>query len=116
MQDEFDYLIGLGHDPKDTRTQLHAARSAFGPVDLLERVNPRPRETHNETGGRGDHSDPDTRKDGSPKGMSAELRSDYQRRIDMGIYKGWDDPQLVTELKDFGDGTIRNRAARSRAA
>ena len=52
VQREYDYLVGMGHKPDDLRTELLAVRSAFGPIDDLERVRVRERETHGETGGK----------------------------------------------------------------
>ena len=52
LEVEFANLVSLGDDSKDTRTQLKAARAAFGPIANLEKAAvPEARETHQETGG-----------------------------------------------------------------
>ncbi|HSR54117.1 MAG TPA: hypothetical protein VLV83_25085, partial [Acidobacteriota bacterium] len=37
LQGEYRYLVSLGHDPNDAKTELLAARAAFGPVEALEK-------------------------------------------------------------------------------
>lgn len=100
VADEWNYLLSIGQ-PKTLATELAALRAVYGPISRLKSAlsaGEGRRETHRETGG-GESVDPALRKDGIPKGLSARHRSWYQSRIDNGLYKGWDDPELVEELK-----------------
>ena len=84
---EFDYLVSLGHDPKDPRTELQAARAAFGSIESLEAVGEkRPRETYSETGGGADPDDAGDDNSGWPKAMNADSRRYYQDLINKGVY------------------------------
>ncbi len=84
---EFDYLVTLGHDPRDARTELLAARSAFGDISKLEQIGQeQARETHQETGGgRDPGSEGGSREDGWPKDMPAKNRAYYEKEINKGV-------------------------------
>ena len=89
LRTEFDYMVSLGNEANDPRTELLAARAAFGDIAQLETVaGQRPRETHSETGG---HAEPTEaggkRSDGWPKDMPEANRRYYQDLINKGIYR-----------------------------
>lgn len=106
---EFNYLVSLGQ-PNDATTELAALRAVFGPVEKLERKKQMrgERERFQESGGRRDDGG------GAPKGKEPDLpsryREHYQRLIDRGIYKGWDDEQLQKELKRIPAEELNRRA------
>ena len=108
VKKEFQALLALGYDSNDLRTELLAVKAAIGDIDALEKKpKERDRETHQETGGRdAEAPDVDRRTDGIPKGLSGAQRQHYQRLIDNGMYKGWDDARLVKEM-----GFVRKRRA-----
>ena len=89
VKDEYNYLVGLGYDADDRRTELLAARTAYGDVSKLEKIaQPKDRETHQETGGgREPAADGATRADGWPKEMSADHRRYYEDQINQGALK-----------------------------
>jgi colicin import membrane protein len=102
---EMAKLVSEGH-PDTTRTEVLALRMAFGPVAALKR-NPGDRETHEESGGGagGDESSGGSQEPGgAPKGLDARRRAYYEKEIARGIYKGWDDPMVVRQLKRIGVG------------
>ena len=85
VRSEFEDLISLGHDAEDKRTELMAARAVFGSITALEAAGkPDPRETHQETGGRGEGGEGLSVKDGWPKDMPAKMRSYYDYQINQG--------------------------------
>lgn len=108
VETEFQHLVSLGYDDGDPRTELLAARAAFGDPSRLKAVKSRGRETHEETGGHAE-SDSDVRTDGIPKGLTRRERDHYGKLIDRGLYKGWDDPVLKQEL-GFRNGPRAERA------
>ena len=84
-------LVQLGYDPQDPRTELLAARQAFGSIAVLKdkkaaAASPQGRETMQDMPANGkpkaDAKDP-------LKTISAAQRTHYQRMIDRGMYKGW---------------------------
>lgn len=86
MTGEFDFLVSLGHDPKDARTELLAARAAFGSIESIEAAGkPRPRETFSETGGGAEPDEGGERSDGWPKEMPADSRRYYQDLINKRV-------------------------------
>jgi hypothetical protein len=90
LKTEFDYLVGLGHDPRDGRTELLAARAAFGPVQALEKAGkPKGRETWQDTGGSAEDDHGSGGKDGPPRDMPAKNRDYYRDQIAKGAYSGW---------------------------
>ena len=101
VKKEWQSLMELGYESDDLRTELLAVKAALGDIDALEK-KPKEleRETHKETGGRdAETPDVDLRTDGIPKGLSGPQRQHYQRLIENGMYKGWDDPKLQKEMK-----------------
>lgn len=89
VSEEYKYLIGIGL-PDGIETELAAVRNVFGPVDKLKKKLDL--ETHPETGG---GAPPNENKVADK--LNARQRDYYQKRIDMGIYKDWDD--VKEELK-----------------
>lgn len=84
-------LVQLGYDHMDPRTELLAARQAFGSVSLLKERQaaksiPQERDTMQDIAAAGkpkpDAKDP-------LKTISSDQRKHYQRMIDRGMYKGW---------------------------
>lgn len=58
VKQEFDYLVQLG-DPPDSRTELKAARAAFGPAERVREHTTARRPTHAETSSpRGQNTEP----------------------------------------------------------
>jgi hypothetical protein len=96
VQGEFDYLVKLGDNPKDTATQLKAIRAAVGPLKAKSRA--KSPETFDETGGAGGNEDR-SGSDTWAKGLSQAQRKHYEKLVNTGVYKGFNDPKLVSELK-----------------
>lgn len=97
---EFNYLVGLGYDAHDPRTELMAVRAALGSVETIQERRksksiPTGRETMQDiqaSGGGKPSGEPDVLKK-----MTAAQRQHYQRMIDRNVYKGWD--EVRDELK-----------------
>lgn len=97
---EFNYLVGLGYDASDPRTELMAVRAALGSVETIQERRksksiPTGRETMQDiqaSGGGKPQGEPDVLKK-----MTAAQRQHYQRMIDRNVYKGWD--EVREELK-----------------
>ncbi len=86
VKNEFEYLTTHGYDAKDPRTELMAARAAFGPLDALETAGEaKPRETFSETGG-GAEPDGGGSGDNWPKNMTADQRTYYDDQINQGVF------------------------------
>lgn len=110
LQKEFRRLVELGYEAGDVRTELLAARAAFGSLERLEAAaGPHPRETFAETGGAGEAGETGKRVDGSPKGMTARERAHYDNLIKMGQYTGFDDPKIAAEIGQYADPGLRAR-------
>jgi hypothetical protein len=97
VQAEFDYLLSLGDDPKDKRTELKAIRAAVGA--LAPKGRKKEPEASEETGG----SDGGTGKGGGDgdawsKDLTAAQKAHYQKKINQGIYKGPTDKNLLAEV------------------
>ena len=95
LEKEFSYLLSIGYDQKDPRTELLAARTAFGDLDSAKSR----KEAKGITSPRATMQDVQTT-NGKPApttkdpiaGLSAEQKKHYQRMIDRGVYpKGWED-------------------------
>jgi hypothetical protein len=91
VEQEFTYLVSLGYDAKDLRTELLACRTALGDITSLKAKQsasqiPAGRTTMQDMAANGkpkpDAKDP-------LKAISGEQRQYYQRMIDRGHYKGW---------------------------
>ncbi len=114
VQTEFNYMVKeLGMDAKDLKTELAALRGVFGAVEGLKvkaRDNTPDKHAGTATrgggGGRTDDKDDDKT---APSDLSPKQKAYYQRSIDSRLYKGWDDPHLVAELKHIRSG--RQKAA-----
>ena len=97
---EFNYLVGLGYDASDPRTELMAVRAALGSVETIQERRksksiPTGRETMQDiqaSGGGKPSGEPDVLKK-----MTAAQRQHYQRMIDRNVYAGWD--EVREELK-----------------
>lgn len=96
---EFDYLVRLGYDAHDPRTELMAVRAALGSVETIQERRksksiPTGRETMQDiqASGGSKPSEPDVLKK-----MTAAQRQHYQRMIDRNVYTGWD--EVREELK-----------------
>lgn len=91
LEQEFTYLIQLGYDKNDPRTELMAARAAFGDPDLAKQKRQAksittPRETIQDIASNGS---PKPAEKDPLKQLTSEQRKHYQRMIDRGVYKGW---------------------------
>ena len=91
LEGEFRYLVSMGYDAKDPKTEVLAARAAFGDPDLIkQRQAARTITTGRDTmqdiaaNGKPKPSEKDPLKD-----ITAAQRQHYQRMIDRGVYKGW---------------------------
>lgn len=91
VEQEFTYLVNLGYDAKDLRTELLACRNVLGDI---QKVKER-REARNIPSGRSTMQDiaapgkpkPDAK---DPlKDLTGAERKHYQKMIDRGVYKGW---------------------------
>lgn len=91
LQAEFDYLVRMGYDAKDPRTDLIALRTTFGDVKVAKdrreaKTGIQERETMQDIPASGkpkqDEKDP-------LKNITSEQKKYYQRMIDRGQYKGW---------------------------
>lgn len=112
---EFANLVSLGDDSKDTRTQLKAARAAFGPIANLEKAAPaEARETYTETGGGGPGGgEGDPPADAWPKDTTADQKAYYNDLIGKGTYTR---ESAVAELKRGAERKKRKAATQRRAA
>lgn len=115
IQVEFDNLVSLGNDSKNTRTQLMAARAAFGPIANLEKAaTAEPRETHQEAGGGGPGGgDGGNSGDAWPKDTTTDQKNYYTDLIGKGIYTR---ENAIVELKRGADRKKRKVTAQRRAA
>lgn len=108
IKQQFTGLVELGDDPKDVATQLKAIRAVLGPIERLERSRGgrNEHETHRETGGAGSGGGRQTTGKKLADQLSAATRQDYQRKIDSGVYKDWD--EVEGELK-YAKPSVRQR-------
>lgn len=93
---EYKRLIRAGF-PDNVQTEITALRGVFGPADQPVAERRRLADTHQE-GGATASGDAGERAEGG-KGLDPRFRAHYQKGIDSGRYKGWDDPALKAELK-----------------
>lgn len=91
LEREYAYLVSMGYDAKDPKTEVLAARAAFGDPDLIkQRQAARTITTGRDTmqdiaaNGKPKPSEKDPLKD-----LSSSQRQHYQRMIDKGVYNGW---------------------------
>jgi len=91
LEREYAYLVNMGYDARDPKTEVLAARAAFGDPDLIkQRQAARTITTGRDTmqdiaaNGKPKPSEKDPLKD-----LSSSQRQHYQRMIDKGVYKGW---------------------------
>ena len=91
VADEFKALVDLGL-PNSRETELAAMRTVFGPVDkLASKPRSKPSVEHDEqAGGGGEGSDRTPQKD-AVKGLDARTRAYYQKGIESGRYKDWNE-------------------------
>ncbi len=106
VQEEYDFLISLGESSDSKATELKALRAAFGSPDKIKERRPR-RTTHAETGGVGrggaDRASPAGDDVPAPLRDNAKLKYHYDALIQRGVYKGYQDPDLLAEMK-YSDG------------
>lgn len=91
VEREFSYLVSLGYDAKDLRTELLACRTALGDIQQVKERQaasgiPSHRGTMQDIPASGK---PKTDPKDPLKTMTGEQRKYYQRMIDKGQYKGW---------------------------
>lgn len=111
VKEEFDYLVSLGH-PKSVETELAAIRAAFGPIERLKqaRSGRSGADHHREAGGSGGPSRQHNQASGKLVDTLTEReRGYYQKQIDGGQYRGWDDVESV--LKHANPATRRKHGA-----
>ena len=106
---EFNFLVSMG-DPKTPETELKALRAALGPIDQLElaRSGRTVRDTHMETGDGGDRGGKKPGKN-FQDALSAREKAHYQKGIDAGRYKNWD--EVKAELQHANPNTRRKHGA-----
>lgn len=101
VEKAFNSLTALG-DPSDSAaTELKALMVALGPVEasrVPQGVDKRP-ETFQETGGSAPSDSPSAEGPEWAKGLTGGQRNYYKGLIDKGIYKGFNDPQLKSDLE-----------------
>lgn len=91
VAEEYAYLISIGQ-PDGVSTELTAVRNVFGPVEKLKKKIEL--ETHQETGG---GSPPAKVEHKVLKGLDQRQKDFYTKRIEIGVYKNWD--EVEKELK-----------------
>ncbi len=109
VQTEYDYLLRMGRDPKDTATELQAIRSALGPAAKIVEHTRERRPVHAEAGGAGGGPESSPPEDGGvPKELkdNPKLKYHYDGLIRTGMYTGYDDPVLIREMT-----FVRNKQA-----
>lgn len=108
VEAEYKFLVSLG-DPANVETELKAIRAALGPIDQLElsRSGRTQHETHRETGGAGEGGKPRGKK--FEDTLSPREKVHYQKGIDSGRYKGWD--EVKAELQHANPNTRRKHGA-----
>lgn len=100
---EFSYLVSHG-SPGDQSTQLAALRTVYGSIEKLSKKSTQHVETHQETGG-GHKPEPKTDK-GLLKTLSSREKAHYEKGIEKGLYKGWDD---VEKELEYANPSVRKR-------
>lgn len=98
VQSEYRYLVDVLGQPEGIETEAAACRAAFGPPEKVVPITRERRETPAESGAAKDEP-PGSR---LPK-MSNRYKEFYAGQIAKGQYKGWDDPNLVKEMKIVGN-------------
>ncbi|KPK68174.1 hypothetical protein AMJ82_08920 [candidate division TA06 bacterium SM23_40] len=85
--------------PNDATTELLALRAVFGDLDKIRipETGHKERETDKTThsGAGGEEQEETPSGPGPLKGLSKEYIDHYQKGIDAGRYKGWDDERLI---------------------
>lgn len=94
---EFDRQVDVLGKPKNLQTELDALAVIFGPPETLSKGQDKPRETYQGVGSDGGG---EPKKDQGPK-LPAHVKDHYSKMIDKGMYKGWDDPTLQKEIKQY---------------
>lgn len=114
LRGEFSKLVALGYDAKDKRTELLAAKMAFGGIEPLESVSgPEDRETHQDVGGSGSGQDKPDVQDGWPKDTNAGQKKYYEDLISKGIKTK---KQAVEELEYHSKKMAQRQARQQRTA
>lgn len=102
---EWNQLTTVLGYPTTAETELIACRTVFGPPERLSKRHERGKhETHQETGG-GQPEDAGGSHSGAPKDMSSRERKHYERLIEQGLYKNWEEVK-----KEYGFKKARKRA------
>lgn len=86
--------------PKNQQTELDALMACFGPANRLQNGKDKKLQTHQETGSDGGS---EGKKETSPK-LPPQVEKHYKKMIDMGMYSGWDDEKLKSEIDPSGYG------------
>lgn len=90
VQAEYRELVRFG-SPAGLTTELAALRAVYGPVSKIKKSKADV-ETHQETVSGGE---PEVKE--NPLKLNARTKAYYEKRIDMGLYKDWD--EVKEELK-----------------
>lgn len=99
VAEAYDYHVNILGKPANTQTELDALIQVYGQADKLQRGQKAQPQTHEEVGGDGGG---DGGKSKEPK-LPAHVKKHYEKAIDRGMYKGWDDPHLKAEIENYGD-------------
>ncbi len=91
VEKEFSYLVSLGYDRNDLRTELLACRTVLGDVTTMKarqaaQTTIGGRDTMQDVAG---NNKPKTDEKDPLKTLTGVERKHYQKRIDRGVYKGW---------------------------
>lgn len=109
VQKEFAVLTEMGLDQNDPKTQYLALRAALGEPTrgTIEKGRPAP---YPEVPGHGSAGGDSLAGNAAPDWMQGDLKAYYEKQIDNGYYKGWNDPRVKKELENYA-GKFRNKAA-----
>lgn len=93
LEKEFTYLVNMGYDLKDPKTEILAARAAFGDPAVLEakhnaRTLVQGRDTMQDIPASGR---PKPAEKDPLKTLTPAQKTHYERMINKGVYKGWDE-------------------------
>lgn len=102
VEEEYQFLVSHG-EPVGKFTELKSLRAVMGPSDRIRETTAERRPTHSDEGGSGaGDSDRGGSKEGGVPGplqKDPKLKFHYDGLIATGVYSGYDDPDLVKEMK-----------------